>query len=158
MKDLKGQSFNRLIAIKDSGKRNVSGGILWECLCDCGTICYVEGRSLTSEHTKSCGCLQREHASIMNKSHGMWGSREYNSWYNMKARCDNPNATEYEHYGGRGITYDPRWGKFENFYRDMGPRPEGTSIDRIDNDGKYNSDNCHWATPIQQNNNTKRNK
>jgi hypothetical protein len=83
-------------------------------------------------------------------THGMAGSRTHNSWRDMKARCDNPNAPNYRYYGARGITYDPRWAEFEGFYADMGERPEGMTLDRIDRHGNYTRDNCRWATPKEQ--------
>lgn len=75
------------------------------------------------------------------------------SWQNMKQRCDNPHNIGWVNYGERGITYDPRWDLYANFLADMGERPSGKTLDRIDNDGPYNKDNCKWSTPTEQNNN-----
>ncbi len=80
-------------------------------------------------------------------------SPTYNSWNMMKKRCNNPKATGYEYYGGRGIHVCERWNKFENFLEDMGIRPEGTTLDRIDPDKDYSPENCRWADKQTQMNN-----
>ena len=74
----------------------------------------------------------------------------YNSWVNMKQRCNNLNAVNYENYGGRGITYDPSWERFETFYADMGECPIDKTLDRKDNNKGYNKENCRWATQSEQ--------
>ncbi len=84
--------------------------------------------------------------------------RTYAAWRNLKSRCDNERNPKYRHYGGRGITYDPKWASFTGFVSDMGLAPPGMSLDRIDNDGHYCRANCQWATPKQQNRNTRFNR
>jgi hypothetical protein len=74
----------------------------------------------------------------------------YQTWSNMRQRCRNPNDPKYPRYGGRGITIDPRWDSFAAFAEDMGERPVGTSLDRINNDKGYSPDNCRWATIREQ--------
>lgn len=86
----------------------------------------------------------------MTKTHGMSGTTTYNCWKEMKRRCLNPNDHDYKNYGGRGITVSPAWLMFEGFLADMGVRPKGRSIDRINNDESYEPGNCRWATPTQQ--------
>lgn len=85
--------------------------------------------------------------------HGMSSTRTYRSWQKMLARCRNPNSSAWKDYGGRGIAVCERWHSFTNFLADMGERPEGRSLDRIDVDGNYEPDNCRWATPREQRNN-----
>lgn len=82
----------------------------------------------------------------------------HGSWYSMKQRCLNKNATGYSRYGGAGIKICDRWMEFDNFYADMGDRPEGMSLDRIDNDGNYEPRNCRWATIVEQSKNQKSNR
>jgi hypothetical protein len=121
----------------------------------------VRGYHLRGGRVKSCGCLRKEkvvengRTNPSNLQHGMCGSPTYISWENMRQRCDNPNATGWERWGGRGITLCERWDSFENFLADMGERPEGTTLDRIDNDGNYEPGNCKWSTSKEQQANTR---
>jgi hypothetical protein len=92
------------------------------------------------------------------KNHGLSKSPAYCSWQDMKTRCYNPRRDKYLRYGGRGIRVCDRWLHFVNFLEDMGERPPGHTLDRIDNDGNYEPGNCRWATPTVQSNNNSRNK
>ena len=126
----------------------------WECVCDCGNVFVTKGVYLKRGATRSCGCLVGEN----NKKHGGVGTPEYRSWVAMRNRCFNKKNHAYKRYGGRGIKVASRWGNFENFLSDMGKRPIGTSLDRIDNDGDYKPSNCRWATRKQQGTNKRNNK
>lgn len=153
--DLTGERFGRLIVLRDVGRYN--GGVLWLCECDCGRLIRVASGKLREGVTKSCGCWRRDNMIKMNKersTHGMFNTPIYRTWNAMLQRCENPNNTAYKWYGERGIFVCERWHKFENFLEDMGPRPEGKSIDRWpDNEGNYELGNCRWATSKEQVNN-----
>lgn len=140
-----GQKFHRLTVIEDSGIRKHQK-VWWRCLCDCGNETIVATSYLRSGHTKSCGCGFIEKCKQGNLKHGMRWSRAYTIWSLMKKRCDDPKCKAYKNYGGRGISYDPSWRKFENFFADMGDPPLGTELDRRDNMSGYSKNNCRWVS------------
>jgi hypothetical protein len=143
-----GQKYQMLTAVKVNGQDH-HGRFIWECLCDCGRTAAVKATYLRTGETKSCGCQKH---SGNNRTHGYShkGSRAYTCWKWLRRRCTDIRLPQYKDYGGRGITYDPRWESFENFLADMGEPPPGTSLDRINNDGNYEKDNCRWADRLTQ--------
>lgn len=119
----------------------------------------LKGRKLSSESVAKRTATREANGVLVTHGHGSAKNGRtptYNTWMNMIQRCTNANAPGYKHYGGRGITVCERWLKFENFLADMGERPEGLTLDRIDNDGNYEPGNCRWATCEQQNANRRR--
>lgn len=148
--DIHGQRFGNLIAISPLGTM-MGRRPCWLFLCDCGNAHIARKSHVTTFKTTSCGCLRQSQRDRRFRKHGMSGSPEWLSWMAMQQRCDNRNHEQYKDYGGRGITVCARWREFANFYADMGPRPNGTTLDRIDNDSGYEPGNCRWATWEQQN-------
>lgn len=166
-----GQRFGRLTVLESAGNDKHQHGV-WRCLCECGSVVVVAASSLTKGNKRSCGCLKLE----VNRAAGkalaaaralrtpprikparkprrqpIRKTPTYGSWRAMRARCHNPNNIGYKYYGALGISVTKPWrDSFESFLNDMGERPVGMTIDRIDRRFGYFAANCRWATPKQQ--------
>ncbi len=143
-------TFNRLTLVERNHGRTPDGHILSLWRCDCGAETAVAFSRVKCGATKSCGCLAREVSSQQATKHGGRETREYSSWIAMRRRCLVETDKDYPQYGGRGISICPEWSDFAIFLHDMGERPEGTSLDRIDASLGYAPSNTRWATDKTQ--------
>lgn len=157
--DLIGNRYNHLTVVSRSEKSRK-----YVCLCDCGGLFETTKQRLINGRSKSCGCLKSKLLSDSATRHGYSGSPTYQSFISMLHRCYDTNRTNYDLYGGSGIVVEePSWleespNGFLNFLNDVGERPEGCSLDRIDGSKGYSKNNCRWATSREQAANTDRTK
>ena len=164
--DLAGKKFGRLTVV-NRVERNFAyrnRNLRWKCICECGKTAIIRGQHLKTGLIRSCGCLRAqmsaETARQLSFKHGHCvdggETRTYHSWQAMHARCYKPKTAHFDRYGGRGIQVCCRWHRsnpnaFQNFLADMGERPLGKTLDRINNAWSYMPSNCRWATPSEQN-------
>lgn len=156
--NLVGRSFGRLTVLEYVGIR--ARRRTWRCRCACGAVVSKSTTSLTAGEASSCGCYRRDRIVALSLTHGHTPRREhsrtYVAWRSMRQRCENPKHKSYSLYGARGIRVCPRWREFPNFLADMGEKPRGLTLERINTNGNYEPGNCKWATWSEQRLNQRR--
>lgn len=157
LKDLTGQTFDRLTVISRVPQTGKTKNARWLCQCSCGNTHEANSTALLSGKTRSCKCLAKELTAKKFTQHAGSKTPEWNTWQGMRQRCYNQKNKKYPLYGGRGVTVCDRWlNSFEAFRSDMDLKPSSAhSLDRIDVNGNYEPLNCRWATPKVQSNNTR---
>ncbi len=146
--DISGERYGRLRVVSFSHREEIASW--FNCVCDCGKEVRTTSNRLRTGATRSCGCYHRDRTSEAKTKHGKRHTSIYNIWCNMRGRCENPTDAAYDRYGARGITVCDRWKDFSAFYEDMGDKPDGLTLERINNDKGYSPENCCWDTMKNQ--------
>lgn len=152
-----GKKFGRLTVLEETNKRGVSGSIYYLCRCDCGNYRIVNGTGMRNGSSSSCGCYNKE---IITKKDKIYNTNLYGVLNSMKQRCSNPKDKAYKNYGGRGIKVCDEWKNNSRTFFDWALKNgyvKGKWIDRINNDGNYEPNNCRWVYPSEQQNNKRTN-
>lgn len=154
--DLVGKTFGRW-TVQESAGSTKSGKGTWLCKCECGTLSIVYGNNLIQQLSRSCGCSRKG----INRRHGQTKGYLHNTWITIRRRCRDTKHPSFKNYGGRGIKVCDEWQNSYEAFRDYmlsecGERPEGYSIDRIDNDGDYEPGNVKWSSRSEQARNQRR--
>lgn len=149
--DMIGKKYGKWTVIKFLKVKNRY--YFYKTRCECGVFGQHYSADLRSGKTKQCVVCHNRQNAENNKTHGMHKTSTYRTWSSMIHRCTNENATYFNRYGGRGISVCDEWRKFENFLSDMGEKPKGLTLDRIDNNGNYEKSNCRWVTHKENCNN-----
>jgi hypothetical protein len=156
--DLAGQRYGRLLVVSLARRDRRS---YWNCRCDCGTERVLDNHVLRTGNTTSCGCMKRDQTIERLTTHGLAGTRYYNLWCGVVARCYNTNSVGFKNYGGRGIKMCRGWrndpAAFVAWCKAQEPIPKGYTLDRRNNDGPYSPGNCRFASSIDQARNARSN-
>jgi hypothetical protein len=144
------ETKGKTITVLGDGVESWCGKRTTLCRCECGKEFKRRTNDVKRGRILSCGCIVPRH--------GQSGSPEHRSWKAMRRRCSNPNTSDWKDYGGKGIKVCDRWNDFRLFFQDMGPRPQGCTLDRIDSSKGYSPDNCRWSTSDVQSNNRRTNR
>jgi len=160
---MNGKKIGRWTVMGRNPVSTSSGDARWDCICDCGNKSTVRGGTLRNGESKSCGCASSEMLAENSYKHGYYGTYQYQAWSSIKQWCYNKSHRAYHSYGGRGIKMYYRWKDdpvafCEWLDRFLGPRPEGHSLDRINNDGDYEPRNLRWADAKTQRENQRTSK
>lgn len=148
--ELDGFEFEGCKVVERSAFEDSSRHTRWKCLCKCGNFFTARGTDIKSGAVASCGCKVVHRGQQRFTKHGKYCEVEYRTWQRMFIRCNVVSFKDYKDYGGRGIKVCDRWQSYDAFLSDMGRRPDGHSLDRIDVNGNYEPGNCRWATDKQQ--------